>query len=311
MIANSGSSLTVTLPSERSIQLAREFDAPRELVYAAFTTCEHITRWLRPKDMTVSECKMDMRPGGTWRFVHRDNEGHEFGFHGEIREVVPPQRIVRTFEFEGMPGHVALETLTLAGLGGRTRLIILSEFESVEDRDGMLQSGMEQGASESYAHLADYLHELEGREIVLSRVFEAPRELVFRAWTDQRHIAEWWGPNGFTTTVHEMDVRPGGRWRFVMHGPDGVDYPNLVEFSEVVAPERLVFRHGSGAADDPGFEVITTFAEEAGKTRLTLRQIHASAEARDLVVREYHAIEMGNQTLDRFAAYLASVAARS
>jgi uncharacterized protein YndB with AHSA1/START domain len=261
--------------------------------------------------MLISECSMDLRPGGTWRFVHRDNEGHEFGFHGEIREVVPPRRLVRTFEFEGMPGHVSVETLTLEEIadGRRTRLVVVSEFDCVEDRDGMLQSGMEQGAAEAYAHLADYLQELEGREIVLTRVFGAPRELVFRAWTDPRHIAEWWGPNGFTTTVHEMDVRPGGVWRFVMRGPDGVDYPNVVEFSEVVPPERLAFRHGSGASDDPGFEVITTFAEEHGKTRLTLRQIHASAATREHVMREYHAVEMGNQTFDRFAAYLERVAA--
>ncbi|MBV9544938.1 MAG: SRPBCC family protein [Chloroflexi bacterium] len=158
--------------------------------------------------------------------------------------------------------------------------------------------------------MADYLRELEAREIVLSRVFDAPRELVFKAWTDPRHIAEWWGPNGFRTTVHEMEVRPGGVWRFVMHGPDGVDYPNLVEFTEVISPELLVFRHGSGAADDPGFEVITTFAAEGPKTRLTLRQIHPSAEARDYVAREVHAVEMGNQTLDRFAAYLKTASAR-
>ena len=144
------------------------------------------------------------------------------------------------------------------------------------------------------------------RELVLSRVFDAPRELVFRAWTDPRHVAEWWGPNGFTTTLHEMDVRPGGVWRFVMHGPDGVDYPNLAVFHEVVPPERLVFTHGSGQAGDAGFEVTITFdVVEGGKTRLSLRQLYATAAERDYVAREYRAVEMGNQTLDRFAAYLA------
>ncbi len=146
------------------------------------------------------------------------------------------------------------------------------------------------------------------REIVLSRVFDAPRELVFRAWTDARHIAQWWGPNGFTTTVQEMDVRPGGVWRFVMHGPDGVDYPNLIVFHEVAAPERLVFTHSSGEEGDAGFEVTITFDEdEAGKTRLRLRQLFATAAERDYVAREYHAIEMGNQTLDKFGAYLSGL----
>ncbi len=143
------------------------------------------------------------------------------------------------------------------------------------------------------------------REIVLSRVFDAPRELVFRAFTDQRHVAEWWGPNAFTITIREMDVRPGGVWRFVMHGPDGTDYDNRIRFREVLEPERLVFEHGSDDPSDPGFEVTVTFDAEGDKTRLTMRQLHATAEARDHVVREYHAIEMGNQSLDRLAGYLA------
>jgi len=142
------------------------------------------------------------------------------------------------------------------------------------------------------------------REIVLSRVFDAPRELVFKAWTDSRHVAEWWGPNGFTTTVHEMDVRPGGVWRFVMHSPEGVDFDNKIVFHEVVESERLVFTHSSGEAGDAGFESIVTFVDEGGKTRLTLRQMYATAAEREYVAREYHAVEMGHQTFDRFAAYL-------
>ena len=142
------------------------------------------------------------------------------------------------------------------------------------------------------------------REIVLSRVFDAPRELVFKAWTDSRHVAEWWGPNGFTTTVHEMDVRPGGVWRFVMHSPDGVDFDNKIVFHEVVEPERLVFTHSSGEVGDAGFESIVTFVDEGGKTRLTLRQLYATVAEREYVAREYHAVEMGHQTFDRFAAYL-------
>jgi uncharacterized protein YndB with AHSA1/START domain len=144
------------------------------------------------------------------------------------------------------------------------------------------------------------------RELVLSRVFDAPRELVYRAWTDSTHIVKWWGPKGFTTTVHEMDVRPGGVWRFIMHAPNGTDYGNKIVFHEVVPPERLVFTHGSDAeVDEYAFEATITFAEEgAGKTRLTLRQVYPTSEARDYVAREFHAVEMGNQTFDRFAEFL-------
>ena len=145
------------------------------------------------------------------------------------------------------------------------------------------------------------------RELVISRVFEAPRELVFRAWTDSRHVAEWWGPNGFTITVQEMDVRPGGVWRFVMHAPNGVDYPNRVVFREVTPPERLVYAHGSDdAADESSFEATVTFEDEGGKTRLTLRQTYATAEQREYAAREFQAVEMGNQSLARFGEFLAS-----
>ena len=144
------------------------------------------------------------------------------------------------------------------------------------------------------------------REIVLSRVFDAPRELVFDAWTDPVHIAEWWGPNGFTTTLHEMDVRVGGRWRFVMHGPDGIDYPNEVIYTEVLRPERLVYDHGSGTDDSDRFEATVTFVERAGKTEITLRMVLSTVAERERTVG-FGAVELGYQTLERFAKYLATL----
>ena len=142
------------------------------------------------------------------------------------------------------------------------------------------------------------------REIVITRLLDAPRERVFEAWTDPRQVGHWWGPTGFTTTIHEMDVRPGGVWRFIMHGPDGVDWPNWVRYQEVVRPERLVYDHG-GEREDPEFHVTVTFADEGGRTRLTMRSLFPTAAARDYVVREVRAIEGGNQTLDRLTEYLA------
>jgi uncharacterized protein YndB with AHSA1/START domain len=145
------------------------------------------------------------------------------------------------------------------------------------------------------------------REIVITRVFDAPRELIWDAWTDPKQVVQWWGPKGFSTTIHEMDVRPGGVWRHVMHGPDGSDYPNLSTFLEVVKPERIVYSHGGGRKGDPGaqFEATWTFEAEGNKTRLTLRMVFPSAAARDLVVKTYNAIEGGNQTLGRLGEQLA------
>jgi uncharacterized protein YndB with AHSA1/START domain len=164
MIADNGSKLTVTLPSDREIVLTRVFDAPRELVFDAFSQAEHMVHWLGPHGYSMPVCEVDLRPGGAWHFVHRDPSGAEFGFHGEMREIDRPRSLVRTFEYEGMPGHVSLETLRLDDLGDdRTRLTVTSLFDSVEDRDGMLRSGMERGATESYDRLAAYLPTLAVR----------------------------------------------------------------------------------------------------------------------------------------------------
>ncbi|HEY0023437.1 MAG TPA: SRPBCC family protein [Longimicrobium sp.] len=144
----------------------------------------------------------------------------------------------------------------------------------------------------------------EDRVIVLTRVFDAPRELVFQAYTQPEHLAKWYGPDGFTITTFEHDCRVGGRWRFMMHGPDGKDWPNRIEYREVVRPERLVFDHGSDVDDDPHqFFVTITFDDEGGKTRLTSRMLMRTREQREASIK-FGAVELGQQTLRRLAEYL-------
>ena len=144
------------------------------------------------------------------------------------------------------------------------------------------------------------------REIVITRVFDAPRNLVWEAWTDPQQVVKWWGPQGFTTTIHEMDVRPGGVWGHTMRGPDGKEYPNKSVFIEVVKPERIVYSHGGGSKGEPGvqFQATWTFEAEGDKTRLTLRSVFPSAAARDLVIKTYNAVEGAKQTLGRLAEQL-------
>lgn len=138
------------------------------------------------------------------------------------------------------------------------------------------------------------------------RVYEAPRELVFKVWTEAEHVGVWWGPDGFTSTTQEMDVRPGGRWRYIMHGPDGVDYPHLVSYLEVVRPERLVYLLGDDVeSGGMSFHVTVTFEQDGTKTRLTMRLRFDSFAERDKVVENYHAVEGGNQTLARLGEYVA------
>ena len=147
------SELAITTPSDREIVMTREFDAPRDLVFEAHTSCEHVSRWWGPRKYEVVGCEIDFRPGGKWRIVHRGPDGEEYAFHGEYREIVPPERIVWTFEFEGFPGSVSVETMKLEEHDGRTTLTATSVYDTVEERDGMLQSGMEGGMNESYAAL--------------------------------------------------------------------------------------------------------------------------------------------------------------
>ncbi len=143
------------------------------------------------------------------------------------------------------------------------------------------------------------------REIVLTRVVDAPRALVFRAWTDPAHLCRWFGPAGFTCETREADIRPGGRWRFDMRAPDGTVYDNRMQFIEVRAPDLLVMDHGADVDDDPQrFRVTVTFDEQAnGKTVVTLRQLHPTAARRQVVIG-FGAVELGLQTLDKLAAHV-------
>ena len=157
MAVKNNSSMTVTLPSDCEIVLTREIDAPRDLVFEAYSKADHLKHWWGRMGSTLPVCEMDFRPGGAWRFVERDATGNEWGFRGEYRDIVRPERIVQTFEFEGMPGHISRDTLVFEDLGSRTRLVNTSVFDSVEDRDGMLQSGMEEGAGELFIRLSEYV----------------------------------------------------------------------------------------------------------------------------------------------------------
>jgi uncharacterized protein YndB with AHSA1/START domain len=138
------------------------------------------------------------------------------------------------------------------------------------------------------------------REIIATRIFDAPRDLVYQTWTDPKHVSNWWGPRGFRTTTYEMDVKPGGVWRHVMHGPDGRDYQNEIVFLEIVKPERLVYKNVS----EPQFQTTVTFAEHDGKTEVTARMLFESAKLRNWVATEHGAVEGLHQTLERLGEQL-------
>jgi uncharacterized protein YndB with AHSA1/START domain len=148
---------TLTLPSDREIVMTRVFDAPRARLFQAFIDPVAIPQWWGQRSTTTIVDQMDVRPGGAWRYIQRGPNGEEYAFRGEYREIVPPERIVYTFEFEPMPGHIVVDTVTLTEQDGRTTMTVTSLFDSQADRDGMIASGMEAGAAESWDRLAEYL----------------------------------------------------------------------------------------------------------------------------------------------------------
>ena len=162
MATTASSTTKVTLPSDLEIHVTREFDGPRDVVFKAMTDPKLIPQWWGPRRDTITVDKMEVRPGGKWRFVATQPDGSTYAFRGEYREIIPGEKIVQTFEFEPMAGHISVETATLTDLpGGRTLFTTRSVFTSKEDRDGMVQSGMESGLRETYERFDELLASLK------------------------------------------------------------------------------------------------------------------------------------------------------
>ncbi len=306
--------------ARQELILTRIYGAPRSLVFKAWTDARHMARWWSPRGFTNPVCEVDVCPGGLIRIDMRGPDGTTYPMKGVFQEIRELERLVFTStaleDEHGKPLLEILNTVTFDDFKGITKLtlharLVTKDFKLTPQVDAAL-SGMEQGWSESLYRLADEVDSISKsasaeREIVISRIFDAPRELVWNAWTDPKHVVKWWGPRGFTTTIEEMDVRPGGVWRHTMHGPDGANYPNKSVFTEVVKHERIVFSHSGGKEGGPGanFQATWTFEEQGGKTKLTMRMVFGSAQERNQVVKDFGAIEGGKQTLERLAEHLA------
>ena len=138
-------------------------------------------------------------------------------------------------------------------------------------------------------------------------MIDAPRELVFEAFTEVRHLSQWWGPEGFTTTTRAFEFRVGGEWDFVMHGADGTDYQEWISWTEITPPERIALLHGESRGDPNAFESIITFAPDGAATLIEMRTVFPTKEMRDEVVEKYHAIEGGQQTLSNLDSYVTEI----
>lgn len=292
----------------REIVTVRDFDAPRELVFGAWTDAKHVSNWWGPNGFTTTTHVMDVRPGGVWRFIMHGPDGRDYQNVITYLAVDRPERLV--YQHGGDAGDAGAKpvafhtTVTFAEVSGKTRVTLRAVFPSAAERDRVAREyGAVEGGQQTLARLAEHLAGAAAgdanREIVSTRVFDAPRERVFRAFGDPEQLKRWWGPAGFTNTLEAFDPRPGGAWRLVMHGPDGTDYHNESVFTEVVEPARVVFDHLEPVHR---FRMTMTFDDEAGKTRLTWRMRFEFAEEAERV-RGFVAAA-NEQNFDRLADHL-------
>ena len=302
------------------------FDAPRERVWRAWTEREQLMKWFGPEGYTMQQAKLDLRPDGIFHYALRSPDGQTIWGKWTFREIVAPERLVVVSSFSDEMGSITrhpmstswpletLSTTTFEERNGKTMLTVywtplyatnleLKTFDEAHE-------DMRKGWSGTFEQLAAYLRgeiaDTSDREIVITRILDAPRELVWEAISNPQHVGHWWGPDGFTDTLEKMDFRVGGVWKHVMHGPDGTDYPNKSTFTGIVKPERIEYSHGSGKKGEPAeqFKATWTFEALGKQTKVTMRALFPTTEARDTTVKNYNAIEGGKQTLARLAGYL-------
>lgn len=308
MTASTGKTSSAANSMEREITIVRIFDAPRDLVFKAWTVPGMLMRWWGPHRFTNPRCNIDLRPGGAWNIVMRSPDGAENLCEGVYEEIVRPERLVFTNNAVDSRSNPLLKghtTVLFEDQHGKTKMTLTSRAIGLVPFAPMMLQGMEAGWTQSLEKLEHHFAPQEtsstaAREIITTRVFDAPRDLVFKAWTNPKSLAQWWGPDGFRTTIQEMDVRAGGSWRLVMHGPDGRDYQNESIFLEVIENEILSYEHTS----PPVFVATVVFEPQGGKTKVTLWMLFDTDEEREKTVKVFGAIEGGKQTFARLAEFL-------
>ncbi len=301
--------------------ISRVFNAPRALVFLAHTDVAHVSQWMSPGGFQVIHADMDLRAGGSYHYGIRGPDGSEMWGLQRYVEIVAPQKLVYIQAFSdkdrGLARHpmsptwpLEMETtVTFDDLGdGTTRVNIAwqphnADAAALATFDGA-RDGMAGGFTGMFANLDAHLAAHE-RQLVHSRLIDAPRALVWRALTEPAHVNAWWGPNGFRNVDVTQDVRLGGEWKFTMIGPDGTTYPNKSTYIELVPPERLVY--DCGDFDNVMFRGEITLQPIGERTLVTLAVVVSDRAIRDGLLG--YALEGGQQTLAKLAAHVAGMTA--
>jgi uncharacterized protein YndB with AHSA1/START domain len=286
------------------LRITRVFSAPRALVYRMWTEKHLMDRWSCPNGFTMPDSGADLRPGGRWHATMRTADGVNLKLQGTYREIVPDERLVFTHAWlgaDGKPGPETLITVTFVDEDGGTRMDFLQTgFDSVGNRDGHAEGWRE--CFDKLTPLIDALRDSD-HEINIARLLRHDIGMVFEAFSNPAGLAAWWGPNGFTTTTRSMDFRVGGSWDYVMHGPDGTDYPNHVRYTAIVTNRMIAYDHGTHADHPALFKAIISFVAEGKMTRVNLRLILRDAGQRPHFI-SFGAVEGGYQNLARLDAWL-------
>ena len=306
--------------TDREITATRIFDAPRELVFEAWTDPKHIAQWWGPNGFTNTIHSMDVRPGGEWDFIMHGPDGTDYKNRIVYREVVRPSRLV----YDHVSGPLFHATVTFEEVGEKTKLTVQMLFESAELRNKVAEEfGAVEGLNQTLGRLVTHLPKVideHSDDFVISREFDAPRDLVFKAYTEADRLAQWWGPKGFKVVFSKVDLRPGGMFHYGMRGPDGSEMWGRFVYREITPPERMVFivsfsdENGSVTrhpmAPTWPLEMINTLTltERNGKTTVTLRAAaYAATEEERATFKAGHKSMQGgfSGTFDQLADYLA------
>ena len=263
--------LTADPVAGRELTISRLVNAPRSLVWDVWTQPEHIRHWWGPNGFRSSILEMDVQPGGVWDFIMHGPDGTDYKNKSVYKEVVKYEKLV----YDHISGPKFQFTVTFTGQGNQTLISIQMLFDTPEQLDAVVKTfNAAEGLKQNMDKLDVYLVKgYPSDAITFTRLVKAPRELVFKAWTDPKMLAKWWGPNGFSNPVCEFEPAPGGRIYICMKAPDGTEYPMDGEVLAVTPPERLEFI--SAALDENNNRLfrthnILTLTEESGETRLTL-----------------------------------------
>jgi uncharacterized protein YndB with AHSA1/START domain len=310
-----------------AIIATRIFDAPRERDFAAWTDPQHLAQWWGPIGFTTTTRAFDFRAGGVWRLVMHGPDGRDYENRIIYEQIVRPELLVYRHGGGADVEPVRFQvSVRFEDLGGKTRLTMRMMFPSPAERaDIIAKYGADKGLVETLGRLTDYVARMGDNnaaapEFVITRLIDAPRALVWQAFTEAAHLQHWWGPKGFKMVSCKLDLRPGGVFHYGMQAPDGSEMWGKWVFREIVAPERLAFvisfsdKAGGQIRHPytPGWPLemlgTTVFAEQDGKTLLTTRTIafNATEAERRIFAAGFASMEQGfTGTFDQLDAYLA------